>query len=435
MCLRARLQGDKRTYPRSLCSKTAVTLQLRLGLIHGHFAAHPANKNPLALPVAAGRFLWTKRRRIEEPRKQAHSRCLPHGPQASCSTRGAGWLGHTPSVTVRKAPRHQAAKVRAIERTRAAHQARPLRLPARPRAPRFARRPRSDLAQARQGADAAGKACARVAARPLPLCWRMRAACCVAALATHPPAPQSQRRTRPRRNRRATAAAMRSYAKRHTTAAATVARRPHSGVTLLGGAKRPPPVVSGAIERAGNAARRASRGARCRPPRPPAAERPPAPDVPARTQRRAGTSAAEGGRSASLGGHAASRSAAAQWSRRGAPRGRVRAARRPPEAARRRAASLRGGAGLAAGARGHRLQASKARGAAPGPGRGRRPPDPPHAGRRPAPARGPAPWTPAEARVRARLGQVRLAAQAGGGPEKRKITPGRASATARRRQR
>lgn len=148
-----------------------------------------------------------------------------------------------------------------------------------------------------------------------------------------------------------------------------------------------------------------------------------------------GTSAAEGGRSASLGGHAASRSAAAQWSRRGAPRGRVRAARRPPEAARRRAASLRGGAGLAAGARGHRLQASKARGAAPGPGRGRRPPDPPHAGRRPAPARGPAPWTPAEARVRARLGQVRLAAQAGGGPEKRKITPGRASATARRRQR
>jgi len=63
----------------------------------------------------------------------------------------------------------------------------------------------------------------------------------------------------------------------------------------LGGGETPPPVVSGAIERAGNAARRASRGARCRPPRPPAAERPPAPDVAARTQRRAGTSAAEGG--------------------------------------------------------------------------------------------------------------------------------------------
>jgi hypothetical protein len=65
---------------------TTITLRLRLGLIHDHFAAHPSSKNPLALPVAAGWFLWINRRRIEEPRKPAHSRpCLSDRPQASGS--------------------------------------------------------------------------------------------------------------------------------------------------------------------------------------------------------------------------------------------------------------------------------------------------------------------------------------------------------------
>ena len=135
---------------------------------------------------------------------------------------------------------------------------------ARPRAPRFARRPAQALAQAGKGRGAAGKACARMAARPLPLCWRMRAACCVAALATLPPAPQSQRADslRPHPPRHAATRAQHSQpahhadcmraSKRPRAYSHSSAGRPrrsrmaprHVGRTrrqaLSGGAKRPP---------------------------------------------------------------------------------------------------------------------------------------------------------------------------------------------------
>ena len=61
-------------------------------------------------------------------------------------------------------------QVRAIWRTRAARQARPARLPAKPRAPRFARRPAQTLCRSRQGARRSGQSlCAHGCTDPAPV--------------------------------------------------------------------------------------------------------------------------------------------------------------------------------------------------------------------------------------------------------------------------
>ena len=353
--------------------------------------------------------------------------------------KGRRLQGHTPSVTsrVRKTPRQQARSQGASYLAYPGSPASPPGLAA-SEAMRATVRP-----PPRSNPCPSGQRGAAQRAKP-ERAWLDRSCPCAGACGQRVASLRSPRsrprhkargRTRLRGTCRATAAAMRivcqaAYARCTSRGTSAALRR-----DPLGGGEAPPPVVSGAIERAANAARRARRGARCRPPRPPAAERPPAPDAPARTQRRAGTPAAEGGRSASLGGHAASRSAAAQWSRRGAPRGRVRAARRPPEAARRRAAALRGGRRV----RSRRTRApppsKQGQGSALDPP-GAAAPGPPARRAPPCTRQGASPLDPRRgARKSAPREEVRLAAQAGGGPEKRKITPGTANTTAGPRQR
>jgi len=247
----------------------------------------------------------------------------------------------------------------------------------------------------------------------------------------------------------------------HTAAAAQAARaRPawrrgtpglHARAEPLGGAETAPPVVSAAVERGGNAARRASRGAPGRPPLPPqrrahGAGRPVRsharhgqPPAPLRPWRKRARGAAQ---TAGLSAHGG-----------GAEEGAC-----PPAGAGLRSPatagleSAPGGAGPALPARAHPpREAGCARRRPAGADRtkhagGTPPVSPPRRRSRDRHARGTQgaaldppgapPLDPRRgARKNARLGQVRLAAQAGGGPEKRKITPDPANSAAGRRQR